>query len=80
MQLVLVKLKARSKKAPEVQKVLTQHGCDITLRLGLHEVTDATCAEEGLIILQVRPDRDAVNSLTADLQAVGDVDVKAVSL
>lgn len=80
MQLVLVKIKARTQKAPRIQEVLTRHGCDITLRLGIHEVTDASCANEGLIVLQVKPDLRLVESLVADLQAVGDVEVKTVAL
>ncbi len=80
MQLVLVKIRARTQKAVRVQEVLTRHGCDIKLRLGLHEVSGEDCANEGLIVLQVRPDPSAVDSLVSDLQAVGDVEVKSVSI
>jgi hypothetical protein len=79
MQLVLVRIKARQTHAVKVQEVLTRHGCDIMLRLGLHEA-DAACADDGLIVLQVKPEQSAVNSLVADLKAVDGVEVKAVSM
>lgn len=80
MQLVLIKIKARTQKAVKVQEVLTKHGCNITLRLGLHEVGGENCANDGLIILQVKPDQQVVNELTAELNVLGDVDVKTVTM
>jgi hypothetical protein len=79
MQLVLVRIKARQTHAVKVQEVLTQHGCDIMLRLGLHEA-DTACADDGLIVLQVKPEQSAVNALVADLKAVDGVEAKAVSM
>ncbi|MCD4812245.1 hypothetical protein K8S19_00910 [bacterium] len=80
MQLVLVKIAARSSKAVKIQEVLTKHGCSIQMRLGMHEAAGDSCAEDGLIILKITPGQEVVNNLTADLQAVGDVEVKAVLL
>jgi len=79
MQLVLVKIKARSLKAIKIQEVLTKHGCNIGLRLGLHEIADEACTEDGLIMLKVKSDQHAVTSLVTDLQSIEDVEVKAVS-
>ena len=39
----------RSKKAIQVQEVLTKYGCLIKMRLGLHEAGNV-CAEDGLVI------------------------------
>lgn len=43
----------RIKEAGSVQKILTQYGCSIKTRLGLHEVTDKLCSTSGLIILEL---------------------------
>lgn len=80
MQLVLIKVEARTEKAVKVQEVLTKHGCNITLRLGLHEVTGENCTNDGLIILQVKPEQKAINELIAELNAVGGVQVKSVTM
>lgn len=80
MELVLVKLKARNQKAEQVQHVLTQHGCDISLRVGLHEVSKDGCSDEGLIILHVKPGGKAAKSLVKDLKTVGQLEVKTVEI
>jgi hypothetical protein len=43
----------RVQNAPEVQKVLTQYGCNIKTRIGLHEATENACAPEGLILIEL---------------------------
>jgi hypothetical protein len=43
----------RTETAPQVQKVLTQFGCSIKTRLGLHEVDEKTCSTTGLLILEL---------------------------
>jgi hypothetical protein len=80
MELVLVKLHARQNEAVRLQEILTRHGCDIALRLGLHEVSDQACSEEGLILLQLKPKSKVVKSLVADLKTVGRISVKTVSM
>lgn len=47
----------RMEDALVVQKLLTENGCIIKTRLGLHEVSDAgkTCSEIGLVILEFIP-------------------------
>jgi len=83
MQLVMVKLLARQEEAVKFQEVLTRHGCDIALRLGLHEVADARCSDQGVIILQMGPDPGAADRLVADLKTVGaekQITIKTVTL
>lgn len=70
MHLVVIKLKDRRDGAARLQKVLTRHGCDIALRLGLHE-TGNVCSDQGVIVLQMGPDRRAAARLVADLKRVG---------
>lgn len=52
-KIVLVKIDHRSQEAEQVQKVLTEYGCNIKVRLGLHEASKEFCATDGLIILHV---------------------------
>lgn len=42
----------RTKHVPEVQKVLTEFGCNIKTRLGLHEASENVCSPSGLILLE----------------------------
>jgi hypothetical protein len=47
-----VRISDRVKCVPEVQEALTEFGCNIRTRLGLHDVDDKSCSSAGLIILE----------------------------
>jgi len=50
---LIARLSRRKKSAVSVQKVLTQHGCLIRTRLGIHAGAGDRCADDGLIILEL---------------------------
>lgn len=56
-----IKLDKRTQTALEFQKILTNYGCIIKTRLGLHDVSDNKCAPNGIILLEVIDDNEAVN-------------------
>ncbi|RCW55416.1 hypothetical protein [Halanaerobium sp. ST460_2HS_T2] len=68
----------RTDAAPEVQKILTEHGCIIKTRLGMHE--SSTCADEGMIILDLTADNTEVEALEAELNSIDGVNVKSMVL
>lgn len=68
----------RTDAAPKVQKILTEHGCIIKTRLGMHE--SSTCADEGMIILDLTANNDEVDALEAELKSVEGVKVKSMVL
>ena len=78
-QIMAVLVSHRSQQAPHLQEVLTQSGCIIKTRLGLHEAGDV-CAEEGLIILQLAGDKAAVEDLTAKLNAMEGITAKSLEI
>lgn len=48
-----IRINDRIKEAGSVQKVLTEYGCSIKTRLGLHEVTDKHCSTSGLVLIEL---------------------------
>jgi len=68
----------RTDAAPEVQKILTEHGCLIHNRLGIHE--SSTCADEGMIILDITVSDVEVEQLENELKAIDGVNVKSMKL
>lgn len=54
-----IRLDNRTQTAIDFQKVLTDYGCSIKTRLGLHDVTDNMCAPNGLILLEIINDEEA---------------------
>lgn len=55
-----IRLDNRTQTAVDFQKVLTHFGCSIKTRLGLHEVANNQCAPNGLILLEIINDEDAM--------------------
>lgn len=55
-----VRLDNRIETAVEFQKILTKFGCIIKTRLGLHEASEQKCAHNGIVILELINDQEAV--------------------
>ncbi len=63
----------RTKHTAKVQKILSDFGCSIRTRVGLHEAGDGACSPNGLILLDVV---DRAGELAAALAQVPGVVVK----
>lgn len=79
-RLVIVKIQQRNAEAGEAQKILTEFGCIIKTRLGLHDIDAGSCSPEGLIILEVSGDISEQKKMTDKLSALKSVVTKEVTL
>lgn len=77
--IMVISLNHRSNKAPEVQELLTNYGCAIKMRLGLHEAGDV-CSENGLILLQLVDDKESVEKLENSLNDMDGVVAKTINI
>ena len=73
-----VQIKEREKSAKAVQDLLTEYGCIIRTRLGLHEAHDSICARSGLLILELVGSSKEWDTLLAKLSELEGVDVKTM--
>ena len=71
-----VNINARTQAVPTVQSLLTEHGCSLRTRLGLHHAADGRCAPGGLLILDPHGAEHDVAHLAAALSAIDGVEVK----
>lgn len=78
--LLLLKVARRSQAASEVQKILTEFGCSIRTRLGLHEASPVYCAEDGLIILELQGKPENMKALEEKLSRIPGVTALAVEI
>ena len=74
--IVGIHIRQRTGSVPEVQRILTEYGCVIRTRLGLHEVADGTCSPSGLLILETRGDEVMIAEMQSKLGALDGVEVK----
>ena len=63
----------RTKRTAKVQKILSDYGCSIRTRVGLHEASEGVCSPNGLILLEVVSEATA---LAKALEVVPGVTVK----
>lgn len=66
----------RGESAVLVQQVLTEYGCHIKTRLGLHEVGDGKCANGGVLLLELVGDEARRCELETKLGAISGVEVQ----
>lgn len=79
-QVVLIKIDSRATEAIKVQEVLTEYGCNIKVRLGLHEVTEDKCANDGLVVLEVGGDKAEIKEMIDKLNAIEYVNAKHIEM
>lgn len=71
-----VHITERVQHAPRVQEILTQYGCSIKTRMGLHEVSDKFCSPNGLVLLEMAGPEEPIREMVQKLEAVEGVEVK----
>ncbi|HOD93274.1 MAG TPA: hypothetical protein PLT91_03700 [Clostridia bacterium] len=75
-----VRIDNRVNVSLKLQEVLTENGCKIKARLGLHEVSEDVCANDGLIILQPCGEQKDVEQLVKDLNKLEGIKAKFIDL
>jgi ACT domain-containing protein len=68
----------RITRASEVQRILTQYGCNIKTRLGLHEVNGDVCSGNGVVILELTGAQSDIDALITALKATEGVDLQTM--
>ena len=80
-QIMAVRIFDRSKSAVDVQKVLTEYGCSILTRLGLHDQSaPGTCSPSGLLVLQLCGSSEESKELEKKLNAIDGVKARLADL
>ncbi|MGI5862771.1 MAG: hypothetical protein ACOX6T_12035 [Myxococcales bacterium] len=66
----------RPKHIPDVQSLLTEYGCYIKTRIGLHDVNDNWCSPNGTILLELFGDEEKCKQLEDRLRSLEGVAVQ----
>ena len=75
-----VRMDNRVGNSAAFQRVLTENGCKIKARLGLHEVSEELCSTDGLIILQPYGEKEEIEQLVKDLNKLDGILAKLMDL
>ena len=66
----------RSKNAKDIQNTLTEFGCNIKTRLGLHEVDENHCATSGIILVELTGKKEDTDKLITKLNSIAGIDIQ----
>lgn len=73
-------ISTRREVAVKVQEILTEYGCIIKTRLGVHDGVLDKCSEIGLVILELVGSDKEINELESKLSVIKGVSCKLVRL
>jgi hypothetical protein len=79
-KIIMIKIDQRSQEAGLVQKVLTEFGCNIKVRLGLHDISSELCATDGLVILQVEGNQEDLTLMLIKLNNIDYVQAQLLEM
>lgn len=78
--IMIIHMHQRRQAAPSVQQALTDFGCIIKTRLGIHDGVLDKCSDEGLIILELVGEAPQTKALELRLRSLPGVKVKTVGI
>jgi hypothetical protein len=77
---MIVLINKRRESAPDAQRILTEFGCIIKTRIGIHDGVLDKCSNEGLIMLELVGERSQIKGLEDKLNALKGVKTKLVDI
>lgn len=77
---LLVLVNDRKETAVTVQKILTDWGCTIKTRLGIHDGVLDNCTNSGLLVLDIVGEKEKNEEMTRKLNLVKGVKAQVVHL
>jgi len=69
-KIIGIRLKNRNEAAIPVQNTLTEYGCYIKVRLGLHDIGDISCSQDGLILLELIAENNIIDEFLEKLNSI----------
>lgn len=70
-----LKLSNRLETAIEFQRILSEFGCEIKSRIGLHQIQDRFCSADGIILLEI-PNNKAAIELEKNLLKINGIEIQ----
>jgi len=77
---MIIVINIRKKEAVTVQKILTEWGCLIKTRLGLHEGVLDNCSETGTIFLELVGEIEKIEEFSRKLNLLTGVRAKLIEI
>lgn len=76
--IVGVHITDRMQNVPQLQSLLSEYGCHIKTRIGLHDVSDNFCSPNGLILIELVGADVKKEEFIATLNTIKGIDVQVM--
>ena len=70
-----IKLEERLENSLKFQRILSNFGCQIKTRLGLHDIENNSCTNWGIIILEFRGDEASLRDFEKEIFEIENVQI-----
>ena len=74
-----IKLFERVTTAADFQKILSEYGCFIKTRIGLHSVSDGICAPNGIVLIEFIGNDETLSEFEKALNSLGKIEIKKMT-
>ncbi len=78
--IILIMVGKRRESAVKVQQILTNYGCSIKTRLGIHDGVLDRCSEQGFLMIEFVGEQNEKNAIMEELKKVENVSSELVTL
>ena len=78
--IILIMVGKRRESAVKVQQILTNYGCSIKTRLGIHDGVLDRCSEQGFLMIEFVGEQNEKNAIMDELKKVDNVSSELVTL
>jgi hypothetical protein len=71
-----VKLNQRQNLAADFQKIITEYGCNIKTRIGIHNASNGKCSSAGVILLDLIGTDEEIKVVENAIKALPEVELQ----
>jgi len=73
-----VHVQNRTKVVQKVQQVLSEYGCNIKTRIGLHDVSEAVCSPSGIVLVEFIGANADAEAMASRIKTIDGVEVQTM--
>ena len=74
-----IKLFERVTTAADFQKILSEYGCFIKTRIGLHSVSHGICAQNGIVLIEFIGNDETLAEFEKALNSLGKIEIQKMT-
>ncbi len=72
-KIIGIRLFSRNKNANTFQNILSEFGCYIKTRIGLHHLNEGFCSNDGIILLEFTGNNEVLQKMKLRFNAIKDI-------